>query len=515
MPSQAQLERAAIEQLRIIGGAQTKEDAIVYEGVQWKLPAKYKGDPEGAARELIAFVQNQLEEIRVVRRYDYLPYDGANAVYQCLRAMFGMAMTIKNGRELPQQITIDIGYENGKLQQITVPWGTFAFPGLEKAIMVTDTARNDAGRAIFALTTKCRRCDEDAINGFYDEVGRYLEEHSIYRGKAMTGDMKFIDVDSIDPSKFVYTEQADWEIQVGLLSPLRDFELIRSTGMKTRRATLLEGEYGTGKSGLLEIAMKVGVANDVTCFACRPGQDSPFEVLEVAKMYAGTKYRALVVIEDIDVYTTENDPLFISRFLDAFDSARGKGMDLYLVMTTNHKEEIHKGMLRSGRLDTLIHIGAMDRPGVEMLTRQIIGEHLEADIDFDQVYAATEGYMPAFVREGVERALRAPIALTRAIGLVTTNDLVKSLTSLRPQFELHQAANDRRQKLPPLDQQFRNMVAEVANIDADAVQEAVDNAIYNRMDDIQERMQDAVENKLSGAAILNQDGDRRFEIETN
>jgi transitional endoplasmic reticulum ATPase len=38
-------------------------------------------------------------------------------------------------------------------------------------------------------------------------------------------------------------------------------------------------------------------------------------------------------------------------------------------MTTNHKDEIHKGMLRPGRLDAIIEIGAMDRPGVEKLAR--------------------------------------------------------------------------------------------------------------------------------------------------
>jgi hypothetical protein len=81
---------------------------------------------------------------------------------------------------------------------------------------------------------------------------------------------------------------------------------------------------------------------------------------------------------------------------------------------------------------------------------------------------------------------------------------------------LHQAANDRRQKLPPLDQQFRNMVAEVANIDPDTIEAAVSSALYNRMDDIEAAASSAVESRMSGAYIIHEDsGDTRFHIETN
>jgi hypothetical protein len=50
--------------------------------------------------------------------------------------------------------------------------------------------------------------------------------------------------------------------------------------------------------------------------------------MKVAAMYAGTKYRAFVFIEDVDTFASQTDPQYITRLLDTFDSARTKGIDL-------------------------------------------------------------------------------------------------------------------------------------------------------------------------------------------
>lgn len=504
--TQAALDRAAIDQLRIIGGSQTRDDDIIYEGTQWKVPAKYVGNPTAAAKEFIRFVELQEEEVVVDKTFMYLPFDGAHATYHCLKQFFGYAQSKARmgpfGKEPPQEITIDIGYDGGVMQHVTVPWGDLVLPGLRGATLTTTQAKSpETGGQVFRLYAKCRRADKPAIDGFYKMVEQYLEEHSIYRGKAMTGDMSFIDTEAIDPSKFVYTEQAWADIEVAILSPLRDNDIIKRAGLATKRASLLEGPYGTGKSGFGSTATKVAVANGVTAFNCRPGQDDPFLVMKVAAMYAGTKYRAFVFIEDVDTFASQTDPQYITRLLDTFDSARTKGIDLTLVMTTNHKDEIHKGMLRPGRLDAIIEIGAMDRPGVEKLARLVIGDNLEPDVDFDRVFASTEGYMPAFVREGLERAIRYTIARTRTIGQINTDDLVRAMGSLRPQHDLHEGASDRREKLPPLDQMFRRMFNE---------------EIVPPMDDIVDATAQSITRKMHGAVLTNPEtGKRGWIINTN
>jgi transitional endoplasmic reticulum ATPase len=204
-----------------------------------------------------------------------------------------------------------------------------------------------------------------------------------------------------------------------------------------------------------------------------------------------------VFIEDVDTFANQTDPMYITRLLDTFDSARNKGIDLTLVMTTNHKNEIHKGMLRPGRLDAIIEIGAMDRPGVEKLAHLVIGDNLEDDVDFDQVFEATEGYMPAFVREGLERAIRYTIARTRQIGKINTTDLLRAMGSLRPQHDLHEGASDRREKLPPLDRVFREMMNE---------------EVSPPIGDIEEVVANVVTQKMHGAVLANIDSGKRSHV---
>lgn len=485
--TQAQLMATAIANLRVVGGELTKDDDITFEGNRYVFPTKFQGDLEGLLNDVVRYVRGQEEMIRVIKTYQYRPTDGAHAVYQVLKQYFGYAQSIPTktfwGKEAPQEMTIDVGYVDGVMQHATVPNGRLVLPGLRDAFIQTGFDHDPEKGVLFKLHAECKRKDKFAVDGFFAAVEHYLDHGgSIYEGKAMTGNMEFVDVDAIDPSRFIFTEQAMADIETSILSPLRDHAALKAAKLSVKRATLLEGPYGTGKSGMGSIALKVAQANGVTAIACRPGRDDPFEMLQTLILYASRGRRGFGFIEDVDVYASGEDPMWVTRLLDAFDSARNKGLDITLVMTTNHKEDIHKGMLRPGRLDAIIEIGAMDRPGVEKLTRQIVGDNLAPDIDFDQVFEATPGYMPAFVREGVERAIRYTIARTGAVGNIATVDLVRSLNSLRPQFDLHEQANDRREKLPPLDRMLRQMFNEEISPNTGDIYDAVVGALADKVE---------------------------------
>lgn len=479
--------QSAIAQLRVIGGELTKDDDITFEGTRYVFPAKFQGDLQGLWEDVSRYVQGQQEEIKIEKTYEYRPYDGAHATYQVLKQYFGYAQSIPTktffGKEAPQEITIPIGYVNGEMEQMTVPWGRLLLPGVREAFVQTGHTMDNERGILFKATAVCKRKDKFTIDGFLAAIQHYLDNGgSIYEGKAMTGNLEFIDVDLIDPSKFIYTEQAWADVETSILSPLRDYEAIKKAGLSVKRATLLEGPYGTGKSGMGAIAAKIAQANKVTAMMCRPGRDDPFDMLSTLMLYSSRGRRGFGFIEDVDVFAANQDPEWVTRLLDAFDSARSKGLDITLVMTTNHKDDIHKGMLRPGRLDAIIEIGSMDRTGVEKLTKQIVGGQLDDDIDYDEVYAATTGYMPAFVREGVERALRYTIARTGSVGPIATIDLVRSLNSLRPQFDLHEKANDRREKLPPLDRMMRLMIGEESGSDAGLIGQIVNETLSERLE---------------------------------
>jgi hypothetical protein len=504
--SQHKLDLKALEALAVIGGQRTRDEDIVFEGNGFRFPKQFEGDLDGLENFVARYVHGQKETTIVTKVFDYRPFDGAHATYMMLKEFFGYAQSVAKkgmfGPEPPHEITIDTGFVNGIMQTTTVPWGNMVLP-IVGAMLSMDVKRTSDKGELFVLNTQVRKVHKRVIDGFYKVVQDYLEKHSIYRGHAVNGDMGYFDTDQVDSTQFVYSEQVFADAATHIFSPMRDAKALAVKGLDPKRVVLLEGPFGTGKSGLGRIAAKVAVANGWTALFCRPGQDNPFSVMQTANLYMPVEDQGgcMVFMEDIDVLSAQlSDPTYTSRLLDTFDGFETKGKPFVLVMTTNHAEEITQGMTRPGRIHAIISIGAMDRPGVERLANVVIGGDLEPDIDWDAVYASTEGYMPAFVREGIERSLRYSIQRTGEVSLISTADLVYAMGSLRGQFNLHMAATDRPDKMPGLDRMFRQAIKEEAQIDGSALSQVVD---------------EQIENRLNGASIRDTDGEYRYTIETN
>jgi transitional endoplasmic reticulum ATPase len=498
---QDELSRQALQQLAILGGAMTQEDDVTYEGRKFIFPEQYSADPMGLHQYVTRYVESQTEMITVTRTYSFHPHDGAYATMMCLKQFFGYAQSKAKqgmfGPEPPQEVDIAIGYVDGKLQRVTVPFNSnMVLPGLKKATLSIGASMNRELGPVLQLSSTCRRVDKSIVEGFYNAVQNFLENHSIYRGQAIDGAMGFIDTEKIDPNQFVYTTRATAQLETHILSPLAHADVLKAEGLALKRVVLLEGPYGTGKSGMGRIAAKIAVQHGVTAIVARPGIDDPFELMKRGRMYEPS----MIFIEDVDTFASSVDPAYVTKMLDAFDGFTTKESRMLLVLTTNHADRIHKGMIRPGRLDAMIEIGAMDRDGVETLTKLVVGDRLDDNVDFDAVFAATEGYMPAYVREGIERAIRYTIARTGRAGAIGTDDLVNSCQDLRPQFELQQRALDHHEPLPPLDQMFRQLIEEHATPSASAIEEAVDEKIMSR---------------LNGAAFADMDGRPKFRLIPN
>jgi ATPase family associated with various cellular activities (AAA) len=486
---QNQIDQQVLAQLAVLGGKHTKDDEITFNGKAFVFPEQYRGDLPGIQKFITRYIESQMEETYVVKTFDYRPMDGAHATYQMLKQYFGYAQTKAKqgmfGKTPPSEINIAIGYVDGKLQHMNVPWGDMVLPYVG-GVMSMDTEHTSDRGTLFQLRTRVRKVFKDEIEGFYKAVEQYLQEHSIYRGHAVNGDMEFFDTDRVDPSQFVYTQQVWRDAETHIFSPMRDRLILDAQGFDPKRVVLLEGPFGTGKSGLGRIAAKVAVGNGWTPIFCRPGEDDPFQVMQTARLYLPIEGRdtggCLVFMEDIDVISAnKRDPLYTSKLLDAFDGFETKGRPFVLIMTTNHADEITQGMTRPGRIHAIISIGAMDRPGVEQLCWTVIGDHLAPDVDFDAVYEATADYMPAFVREGIERSLRYTISRTHAVGKIATIDLVEAMNSLRPQFNLHMAAIDRPDRLPAIDELLRQAISEESSIDPRDITNAVSEIVEDKL----------------------------------
>jgi len=189
------------------------------------------------------------------------------------------------------------------------------------------------------------------------------------------------------------------------------------------------------------LTAQIATEHDWTFLMCRPGQDSLIQALEMARMYQP----AVVFAEDVDTSAGPQTKETIERHLDLLDGIKQKGLRLLTVFTTNHAEQIHKAMLRPGRIGAVIHVGAMERPGVERLARRVIGEALDPETDFDEVFRRTEGYMPAFVRECFDRAVRYAITLNDGeLGMIGTEAICLAADGLRDQYRLMEQAKEER-----------------------------------------------------------------------
>jgi SpoVK/Ycf46/Vps4 family AAA+-type ATPase len=222
---------------------------------------------------------------------------------------------------------------------------------------------------------------------------------------------------------------------------LRHTDALRKLKLPRKRAVLLEGPYGTGKTLAAFLTAQIATANGWTFLYCRPSRDNFVNVMATARLYQP----AVVFFEDIDSMTTdETSRDGISVLLDLFDGITAKGTEIMVVLTTNHRDRIHKAMIRPGRLDSVIHIGALDQSGVQRMIEATVKEDLRAeDLDFGAIYEVMQGFLPAFVKEAIDRTMRYSIARNDGeVQELSTDDFVNAAVGLRPQLELMEGAGE-------------------------------------------------------------------------
>ena len=465
-PRKSKEQNTLLAALRDVAGATFQQSDILFEGTQLTVPERRT--TRWAIKTLSEYERAQEEYIEFHRDFRYRPGDGAAATERALHVLTGsggIGMAIKSffGDIPPARITIP----NGVDSTMSVPWGRLMVPlfqgdrDLGESYIHLGSYNDPEYGVLFRITAFVPKKYEPEVNGLFSLIQQELEENSIYKGQAVTGaeQPEFLDLSDVDPAKVIYSDDVMAQMNAHLWGPIRFAEQMRAHGIPTKRSVLFHGPYGTGKTlgGLL--TAQVSVANDRTFIMCRPGKDDPFEVLQTAQLYAP----ATVFIEDIDTYSRSAGMAMdqMSLLLDKFDGIEAKsGGDIMVVMTTNHEKSITKGMLRPGRLDALIEIAHLDRNGVKRMVESHVEPDGLDDVDYDVLYAACEGYLPAFVAESVRRAMLASIVRGNGELLpLNTADLVNGAMSLRPQFDLMQQATEV-ETPPTLDAVFRQMVAD-------------------------------------------------------
>jgi transitional endoplasmic reticulum ATPase len=431
-----------LDNLARLGKVQTGDDALIYEGTKFVLPTTMAGKSlDVAIRYLRDFEEQMNAEFDFSRTFNYRPWDGANAFQRAMLRTFGttgigqaIPATLFTREQKPEYITIADSADT----TIQIPWGTVRFAPLEATFYLQGTRSKELG-ILFVLQVEAPRKYRSHIDAFFQVVEDELKSNSIYRGKAFTGgdEPVFMNTGEIDPKRVVYTDDVLTQLTTNLWSVLRYSDRMKAAGVPLKRSVLVEGPYGTGKTMAGQLTAREAVQNGWTFIINRAGKDNLEQTLQTAQLYAPS----VVWFEDIDVIAAGKSEEQVSRLLDSLDSITNKGVAVVAGFTTNHVDKIQKGVLRPGRLDAVIHIGALDDAAMEKLIRATLPGDLTGDIDFATVAKAFAGFLPAFAKEATDRAIRYSLVRGEGNPLpVTTDDLVNAAKGLRPQLALMEEA---------------------------------------------------------------------------
>lgn len=438
-------DKRLLNRLAEIAGERFQEDDITYEGTKLIIPERMSAFE--AIRTLQDHIEQQETETRFTRTYKFRPWDGAAAFNRAIKTLTGTSgigrasWSFFSGRVPPTFHTVPIDVD----KTMQVPWGLIEVSMFEGTVNVGEVHDDEFG-PLFHLVVDCPRKYRAAVEGLFQLVEEELRRESIYRGKAFDGQAipDFIDLSGVQREKVVYSDEVEAQLEANVWSLLRYTESMRKNEVPLKRSVLLHGPYGTGKTMAAFLTAQEAVANGWTFVYCRPGKDSLDHVMSTARLYQPS----VVFFEDVDTISEgeSDDRNSVTRLLDLFDGIQSKGTEILAVLTTNHPDRIHKGMVRPGRLDAVIEIAELDANGIERLIRSVVPEGgLEGPLDKEAIAESMEGFLPAFVKEAIDRALRYSIARNEGqVAGLATEDFVHAAHGLRPQLDMMNGAKEGR-----------------------------------------------------------------------
>lgn len=448
---------------RLGGGAARSEDVIYGEDNKIRLPQAFNR-PNGLL-QVASFLQqlhkDQMAETTASRTFKYRPWDGAVALVNVLEAAFGAVLhkrKIADGlagmfgmTDPPELRSIPVSLT----ENIQVPWGPLAIPLLDGLVLTPDEVLDPEHGMVFHLTAIGPRMYAEEVEGIFNAIEVELKDNSIYRGKAFDGAQvpNFIDLD-IDRNLLAFPLETLVQLDAKVYGPIRHAKALAAVGVSGKKSILLKGPFGTGKTSTGMIAGQESIAAGRTFIYARPGKDDMEAAFKTGRMYGP----ATIFCEDVDTEVETTDQGGISRLLDLFDGLGSKGdVDVIAILTTNYPENIVKGMVRPGRLDSIVHLGNPDAAAIEKIVKNILPADLLQSVKWEPVVESMQGnpdledidgnrvdttYLPAYVAQAAKDAVSYSVARNNGENdhPLTTEDLIHAAVGLREHWALQQDA---------------------------------------------------------------------------
>lgn len=385
------------------------------------------------------------ETVAISEKIDGCFWDGAYAFYRAMRKKFGWTFAKPTpgffGPKPPQMHSVEVGVGKTEL----VPWGQFTVPGVD-GVIGTGVDRDGEGRYCFAVNATVKRKHESVIRDLAAMTREIVASESIYRGKPVRvrfkdadGDAiqmlepKFVDVSNADRNSLILPEHIDASVSSSIFTPVMYTAACREHRIPLKRGILLSGPYGTGKTLTAFVTANLCEQHGWTFIYCERASE-----LSDAVQFASMYQPAAIFCEDIDRALSGARSVNMDHVLNVVDGIESKGMEIMIVLTTNHVNTINKAMLRPGRLDAVIEFEAPDALTAAKLVRTYGRELIPEREDLSAVGQSLAGCIPAVIREVVERAKLSSIKLAKGEGSLTLTApaLLDAANGMKQQLEL-------------------------------------------------------------------------------
>lgn len=396
--------------------------------------------PEKALEQLAAWVEGEQQRVTVMEEIDGIPIDAAHALMLAVKHEFGV-VELNRGFWGPPPPFFSVPTDTLG-NKVDVYVGSFSLPGFEGATFSSGPNNTDLNLNVQAML---RKKDLPLFKQLIATAREMLAKHSLYKGKAITINFaeesedsgggngmlvpQFWDFSSDMP--LIIAEETEEMLNATLWTPIKMLDQVKAMGTPIKRGILLYGTYGTGKTLTARQTAKIAVENGFTFLYV-----TAVSQLKKAIDFASKHYLPAVVFME-DTEKAFEDPAQINLIQNTMDGIDGKDRDLIVVLTTNFVEQLPASIMRQGRLDTLAKFNVADPPTAARLVKHYGGNLLDPESDWELIGKATQGNIPAAIREVVERSKLFALARVGSINFKINHvDIVRSARGMEEHMAL-------------------------------------------------------------------------------
>ncbi len=320
---------------------------------------------------------------------------------------------------------------------------THGFVGADLAALAREAAIEAVRRIMPRLDLDAREIPAEVLETLQVEKDDFRAAVKRVQPSAMREVM--VQAPTIGWSDIGGLDEAEEKLKEGVELPLRNPKAFERIGIRPAKGFLLYGPPGTGKTLLAKAVAKEAEANFISMKSSDLlskwyGESEQ----QISRMFARARQVApcVIFIDEIDSLvpargSEANEPQVTARVVNTI-LAEMDGMEelqsIVVIGATNRPGLVDPALLRPGRFDELVYVGAPDEPG----RLHILGIHtkdmpLAEDVDLAGIAARTERYTGADLEDVVRRAGLTAIR-QRGEGATTVNadDFEKALADSRP-----------------------------------------------------------------------------------